>query len=147
MARKGKEDKNNKVKEEESKANGAEQTVADQHDSAKEAECTDMIEEMKEKLSAQEDKHLRLFAEFENYKRRTAKERVELIKNAAERLCVELLPVLDDFERAMKATEEQDDIEEIKKGFGLIQSKLVNILSKEGLKPIDSSIGLSLIHI
>lgn len=83
------------------------------------------------------DAHLRLFAEFENYKRRTLKERSELIKSAGSDILTALLPVLDDFDRALKAAEKTED-SALKEGVTLIQGKLTSILEQRGLKVMKS---------
>ncbi|MGE6219709.1 nucleotide exchange factor GrpE [Nubsella zeaxanthinifaciens] len=104
--------------------------------------------EAKEELSAEEklknevaelnDKYLRLFAEFDNFKRRTQKERVELLQTAGKDVVVSLLPVLDDFERALKATENATDVAPVREGIVLVQTKLKSILTQKGLKEIQS---------
>ena len=92
-----------------------------------------------EKITQLNDKHLRLFAEFENFKKRTAKERIDLYKTAGESVLTALLPVLDDFERSMKANQKQED-----KGVILIYNKLKSILETKGLKAMEDSIGKKL---
>ena len=89
-------------------------------------------------LAQANDKYLRLYAEFDNFRRRTQKERVELLQTAGKEIIVSLLPVLDDFERAERAMETSTDVEAIKAGVALIQNKLNNILSQKGLKPMQS---------
>ena len=88
--------------------------------------------------AALNDKYLRLFAEFDNYKRRTQKERVELLQTAGKDVVVSLLPVLDDFERALKATENATEVSAIRDGIMLVQTKLKSILSQKGLKELES---------
>lgn len=91
---------------------------------------------------AQEDwknKFYYLAADFENYKRNQAKERRELLATAAQGVIKDLLPILDNFERAIKANESLEDIEAIKQGFQLIYQGLSNNLDKHGLKPIESN--------
>jgi len=95
-------------------------------------------EKLKEELAAANDKYLRLFAEFDNFRRRTSKERVDLLQTAGKEIIVSLLPVMDDFERAFKAMDNTDDATAVKTGVELIYSKLNNILSQKGLKPMDS---------
>ena len=85
-----------------------------------------------ELLKAEKDKYLRLFAEFENYKRRTAKERIELFSTASEEVMVSLLPVLDDFDRASSEIEKSKD-NEIFNGIILIKNKLFDSLKSKGL--------------
>jgi len=94
---------------------------------------------IEEKLSELNDKHLRLFAEFENFKKRTAKERIDLYKTAGESILNALLPVLDDFERSIKANEKQED-----EGVVLIYNKLKSTLETKGLKAMDNPIGTEL---
>ena len=91
-------------------------------------------EKLQGELKQEKDKFLRLFAEFENYKRRTAKERVELFSTASEDVMKTLLPVLDDFERALTHIEEDKEAEELRKGVLLIYQKLVKTLEQKGLK-------------
>lgn len=95
-----------------------------------------------EKLRAEatewQDKHLRLYAEFDNFKRRTSKERLELLQLAGKDVIVDLLPVIDDFERALKSMETATDIDAVKAGIKLVNQKLKNILGSKGLKEMES---------
>jgi molecular chaperone GrpE len=84
-----------------------------------------------------EDKYLRLYAEFENYKRRTSAERMDLFKTANQEVLISLLPVLDDFERALKAMQKATEVSAVKEGVELVNNKLNSILSSKGLKPMD----------
>jgi len=93
---------------------------------------------LKEELAAANDKYLRLFAEFDNFRRRTANERKELLVTAGKEVIVSLLPVLDDFERAFKSMETATDVVAVQAGVELIYSKLNNILAQKGLKPMES---------
>lgn len=93
---------------------------------------------LKEELALANDKYLRLYAEFDNFRRRTTKERIELLQTAGKEIVVSLLPVLDDFERAIKSMEAATDINAVKEGVVLVQSKLNNILGQKGLKPMES---------
>ena len=95
-------------------------------------------DKLKDELAQANDKYLRLYAEFDNFRRRTSKERVELLQTAGKEIIVSLLPVLDDFERAEKAMEKSTDVEALKAGVALIQNKLNNILTQKGLKPMQS---------
>ena len=98
-------------------------------------------EEIKEDLQAKvdelNDRYLRLYSEFDNYKKRTGKERVELIKTAGVEILSEMIPVLDDIERAVKSNEKAEDIEAIKNGIKLIYNKFANSLTKKGLEPLE----------
>lgn len=96
------------------------------------------LEKLKNQLSDSKDKYLRLFAEFDNFKKRNSKERMEWMKMASAETIISLLPVLDDLERGKKQIETAQDIVSIKEGFNLISSKLSNILENKGLKPMES---------
>jgi len=87
-------------------------------------------------LKQEKDKFLRLFAEFENYKKRTSKERIELFSTASEDVMKTLLPILDDFERALSHIDEDKEAEALRKGVLLIYTKLINTLEQKGLKAI-----------
>ncbi|MDD7884964.1 nucleotide exchange factor GrpE [Flavivirga sp. 57AJ16] len=90
-------------------------------------------EKLQAELKQEKDKFLRLFAEFENYKRRTSKERLELFSTASEDVMKTLLPILDDFERALTHIEEDKEAEELRNGVLLIYQKLVKTLEQKGL--------------
>tara|TARA_B110000091_G_scaffold155124_1_gene165183 strand:- start:376 stop:975 length:600 start_codon:yes stop_codon:yes gene_type:complete len=92
-------------------------------------------------IKAEKDKFLRLFAEFENYKKRTTKERIELFKTAGQELMTSLLPVADDFERALTHIEEDKETEELRKGVLLIYQKFYNTLEQKGLLKIETNSG------
>lgn len=96
------------------------------------------VEKLKAELGEAKDKYLRIFAEFDNSKRRNAKERLELIKTAGLEILQDLLPVLDDLGRAEKIIETATDLENVKKGFDLIKEKLVRTLQNKGLKAMES---------
>jgi molecular chaperone GrpE len=89
-------------------------------------------------LTDLKDKYLRLYADFENFRRRTAREKIDLISNANEGLLVALLPVLDDFERALKSAESTSDVETLKAGVKLIFNKFYKVLESKGVKPMES---------
>jgi molecular chaperone GrpE len=87
------------------------------------------------------EKYLRLYSDFENFRKRTAKERIDLIKTASEEVLKELIPVVDDFERAFKAAEQEVDAQKIREGNQLIFHKLIKILESQGLKSMENLIG------
>ena len=95
---------------------------------------------LEDQVKEEQDKFLRLFAEFENYKRRTAKERIELFSTASEEVMVSLLPILDDFDRASAEIEKEND-NEIFKGVLLIKNKLFDSLKSKGLALIEVNKG------
>ncbi len=84
------------------------------------------------------DKYIRLYSEYENYRKRTAKEKIDLITNASENVIKELLPILDDFERAIINNKNVEDSNVLKEGFDLIYSKMQKGLVNQGLKPMEA---------
>ncbi|MEZ4797535.1 MAG: nucleotide exchange factor GrpE [Flavobacteriaceae bacterium] len=101
-----------------------------------EVETVSVEEQLQEELKNEKDKFLRLFAEFENYKKRTTKERIDLFKTASQDVMVAMLPVLDDFERALNHIEEDKEAEALRKGVLLIYQKLLSTLEQKGLSVI-----------
>ena len=98
----------------------------------------ELIVMLKKQVDENKDKHLRLYADFDNFKKRNAKERLDLILTAGKDVIQDLLPILDDFERATKALENTTDVAAVKEGMKLIQTKLIKTLDGKGLKPIES---------
>ncbi len=98
----------------------------------------DTITELGNKLAETNDKYLRLYSEFDNYRKRTSKERIELSKTASEEVIVSLLPVLDDFERALKAIEPNEQTTALREGVELIYNKMQGLLIQKGLKAMES---------
>ena len=99
-----------------------------------------LLEEIKESLENEKDKYLRLFAEFENFKKRTSKERIELFKTAGQDVITSLLPVLDDFDRATSQLNENKSGKDFE-GFILIKNKFLEIMKSNGLIDIETQIG------
>ena len=97
-----------------------------------------VADKLKEELTLANDKYLRLYAEFDNFRRRTIKEREEARKMEGKDVIVSLLPILDDFERALRSMEGATDITPVKEGVELIQNKLKNTLTQKGLKEMES---------
>ncbi len=91
-----------------------------------------------EKISELQDKYLRLSAEFDNYRKRTLKEKVDLLKTAGEAIIVKILPVVDDFDRAISSMDDAQDIQAVKTGIDLIYNKLKETLERQGLKEIEA---------
>lgn len=102
----------------------------------KKENTADPFGKLQDDLAEAKEKYIRLYAEFENHRRRTAKEKLEMIQSANERLIVDLLPVIDDFERGEKTM--QDKKEADLEGFSLIQNKLKKILEQYGVKPMEA---------
>lgn len=120
----------------EASAEGEEVTYAE---NTQQAEAGDPLEEAQKEITELKDKYLRLYAEFENFRRRTAKEKLELVSTANAGLLKSLLPVVDDFERAISSFEalQTPEMESFKEGIGLIYSKLIRTLENEGLQAMD----------
>lgn len=116
------------VQEETQKTEGTTEEV----DPAKE------LEDTKQQLDEQKDKYLRLSAEFDNYRKRTIKEKAELILNGGEKTIGSILPIVDDFERAIKNMETATDVEAIKTGVELIYNKFIAVLGQNGVKVIET---------
>jgi molecular chaperone GrpE len=96
------------------------------------------LEETRKELAEGQDKFLRLAAEFDNYKKRTAREFSGLIQNANEELIAQLIPVLDNFERALDAAQSSEDFDSFHKGVELIHQQLKDVLEKQGVKEIEA---------
>ena len=95
------------------------------------------LSKIKADLEESKDKYLRLYSEFENFRRRTAKEKLEMVGSANEGLIQMLLPIIDDFERAEKSMSEAEDIQSVKEGVELIFNKFKSILEQKGVKQIE----------
>ncbi|MCL2327537.1 MAG: nucleotide exchange factor GrpE [Bacteroidetes bacterium] len=93
---------------------------------------------IEKELAEMQDKHIRLHAEFDNFRRRTAKEKIELMKNGGEKVLTDLLPVIDDFERAMQAMETSNDVVALKEGLQLIYTKFQAYLKQNGVQEIET---------
>lgn len=113
-----------------------EKEVKEQDIQQEETQEINIEEKLTNDLALEKDKFLRLFAEFENYKRRTAKERIELFKTANEELMTVLLPILDDFDRGLNEIKKAKD-KELLKGMELIKNKLQTSLTQKGLSHIE----------
>ncbi|MGJ8744514.1 nucleotide exchange factor GrpE [Polaribacter sp.] len=116
-------------------------TVQVEENQEVEAEIVKEEPTAEELIQAEKDKFLRLFAEFENYKKRTSRERIELFKTAGQELMTSLLPIIDDFERALTHIEEDKEAEELRKGVLLIYQKFYNTLELKGLSKVETKQG------
>ncbi|RGM45325.1 MULTISPECIES: nucleotide exchange factor GrpE [Bacteroides] len=96
------------------------------------------LEKANQEIEEQKDKYLRLSAEFDNYRKRTMKEKAELILNGSEKSISSILPIVDDFERAIKNMETATDVAAVKEGVELIYNKFMNVLGQNGVKVIDT---------
>lgn len=112
--------------------------IEQNHASANQEEIVSEVDILNAELASVQDKYLRLYSEFENYKRRTTKERSDLFKTANQESILAMLPVLDDFERAMSAMPNDDSNNQIKEGINLIYNKLKSTLTQKGLKEMEA---------
>lgn len=132
------------LNEKEEKA--TQEPVAETQNATGEAEATPAADEqeneaapteaLEQKVAELTDRNLRLMAEFDNYRKRTLKERADLIKTAGENIFVNMLPLIDDFERALKAMETAQDVAAVKEGVLLIYDKFIKFLDQNGVKEI-----------
>jgi molecular chaperone GrpE len=97
-----------------------------------------LLEVQKSKYAELNDRFLRLYAEFDNFRKRTQRERIELIQSASAEMMLQLLPVVDDFDRAVKAVEQSNDLEALKEGMILVNQKFKGILVQKGLEEMKS---------
>lgn len=117
--------------------NGTEQANVTEEQSAQQ-ETENITEKLQAEIAEQKDKYIRLFAEFDNYKRRSAKERIEQMQTAGKEVITSLLDVLDDCDRAEKQIQNTDDVEQIRQGVQLVFNKLRTNLQAKGLKVMES---------
>ena len=97
------------------------------------------MQEAEEEIASLKDQLLRKIAEFDNYRKRTIKEKTELILNGGEKIITAILPVLDDMERALKNMQDAEDVKALAEGVELIFKKFLDILEKQGVKPIEAT--------
>ena len=102
-------------------------------------ETSENIEELKKKLEEMNDKYLRLSAEYDNYRKRTLKEKMELAKSAGASVILALLPVIDDFDRALAHLDDARDLDAVKEGILLIYSKFKEFLAQQGVSEIEAT--------
>ena len=132
-----------KEKEAEAAAENRETQAEPQPNEEEQAELTPEetltkeLEEAKNIIEEQKDKYLRLSAEFDNYRKRTMKEKAELIKNGGEKTISAILPILDDMERALQNAQKSEDIQAVCEGIELISQKFQKVLAQEGLEKME----------
>lgn len=112
---------------------------AEEEQPAKEETPEDKIAALEAELEKSQKEYLFLMAEFDNYRKRTVKEKAELIKNGGEKAMLGLLPVIDDFERAIDAIDKSSDVEGLKEGVDLIYNKFMKYLESQQVKPMEST--------
>lgn len=139
--------KEKKVKEEELNVEETQNHAENQPQNEQAEEATPLtheeelekeLEKAQETIEEQKDKYLRLSAEFDNYRKRTMKEKAELILNGGEKSLSSILPVVDDFERAIKTMETATDVNAVKEGVELIYNKFMAVLAQNGVKVIET---------
>ena len=129
------------VANEKDTANDPEAVASDTEKDEEPQEEKDELTVLQEKNEELNDRFLRLYSEFDNFRKRTQKEKIDLYKTAGEDVILSLLPVLDDFERALKSIDQSKELKELREGISLIYQKLQNTLNQKGLQPIETSIG------
>lgn len=115
------------------------QQPAEGGDEKKQETPEEKIKRLEEELDHEKKEYLFLMAEFDNYRKRTLKEKGDLIRNGGEKVLADLLPVIDDFERAIDAIDKTSDIDSLKEGVNLIYNKFVKYLEKQQVKPMEST--------
>ena len=134
-----KEDNGEKLSGEQQQAESNQENVAENaKEKAQEKVEGNQIEQIQLQVNEMKDKYLRLSAEFDNYRKRTLREKMDLTKYASEDILVSILPVFDDFERAMKSLDTSTDIEAVKQGLHLIYGKFSDFLKSKGVAEIDA---------
>lgn len=126
------------IEEEQMNINSDADIPGNTHLSNPEADLENGIERLEAEVQEQKDKYLRLFAEFDNYKRRTAKERIDLIQTAGKDMAIALLEVADDMDRAEKQLSQSEDIMQVKEGVQLVFNKLRTTLQQKGITAMES---------
>lgn len=129
--------KENKEKDVDQEVANDEQTQVVDENQPEEAAEENSEPTFEEQIGEAKDKYLRLYSEFENFRRRTSKEKLDLISTANKDLMSDLVPVLDDFDRAMTASEASEDIVALREGVSLIHNKLNKLLEGKGLKRME----------
>lgn len=132
--------KDNKENPEETTLENQEQMTEDQRQESADSQKSELSreEELEIQLAEAKDKHLRLFAEFDNFRKRTSKQQLDMMRNAGSEMIKTILPVLDDLDRAAELNAKTEDINVVKEGFKLIHHKFAAILERNGLKEIEA---------
>ncbi len=123
--------------EEENQTSNDEMSADSDAPASENEETVDPVQQLEDNLKESKEKYLRLYSEFENFRRRTSKEKMELVSTASKDLVVDLLPVLDDFARAMSSAEKEEGAGTAVEGFTLISQKFRKILEAKGLKEME----------
>lgn len=137
-----KELENNDITQEQKQEQGQEEVKNEQELANEQGEepqdtANTATSKLEQELAEQKDKYLRMYSEFENFRRRTAKEKLDMVKTANESMATALLPVIDDFERAIKSFEQEDKDPIVQEGIQLIYNKLTKVLEQKGIVVMD----------
>lgn len=116
----------------------SEQAAEEPQEETAEPTAEEQLAKAQERIAELEDKNLRMMAEFDNYRRRTNKEKLELMATAGERIFKEMLPLVDDFERAVAVMDQTNDIDAVREGIKLIQQKFISFLDKQDVHAIET---------
>jgi molecular chaperone GrpE len=127
-------DENNEVINEQTESGNISEPVSEETEVIEK----DPVDVLKSEIAELKDKYLRLYADFENFRRRTAKEKLEMISGASAEVVKAILPIVDDFERAKVSFESSKEVDALKEGVDLIYTKLYKTLESKGLKPMNS---------
>ena len=127
-----------KVQDEQTEGTTENEAAQEETPLTEEEKLLQELEKVREEIEAQKDKYLRLSAEFDNYRKRTMKEKAELILNGGEKSISSILPIVDDFERALKNMESAEDVAAVREGVGLIYNKFMTVLGQNGVKIIET---------
>lgn len=114
------------------------ENTSENNNDDKVAEETDPLKELQDQYDELNNKYLRLHAEFDNFRKRTVKEKAEIIKTGGERIVMNILPFADDFERALQSLHSADDKDAVVEGMDLIYSKFIEFLKQQGIKEIEA---------
>ena len=152
MSENKKQDEQTQEQEQNAEATAQDTAAATENAPAQDAENTDeqaanepeetpedKIAQLTKQIEDEKKEYLFLMAEFDNFRKRTIREKAELIRNGAEKALGDMLPIVDDFERAIKANENADDIDAVKEGFSLIYNKFIKYLEKNQVKAMQST--------
>ncbi|ASB48575.1 nucleotide exchange factor GrpE [Alkalitalea saponilacus] len=125
-------------KEDVDSKNNGEANQSEDQEQGEVDEKEEMIEKLQQQISDLNDKHIRLIAEYDNYRKRTLKEKIDLSRQAGEKIFVDILSVVDDFERAIQHLGSASDLDSVKDGIDLIYNKFTGYLSRQGVKVIET---------
>ena len=132
------EEKKQQQKTEENKEKVAEKQEVKKEDNTQAEQQQAQEDDCEKKLAESQEKYIRLAAEYDNYRKRTMKEKMDLIKSGGEDVLVNILPVIDNFERALKAIDESNDVEAVKEGIHLIYKDFIEYLKQRGVTEIET---------